>query len=666
LVIPYDKIQNNRSFVKMCGIFGIIASENCHVNHDFLINVMSDLFLFSESRGKEASGLAMSIGNNIHILKSGQSASALVKSTAYSKMFSYLKDDVLGQPLHTPLILMGHSRLVTNGRHSLNQNNQPVTRDGWVGIHNGIIVNDTEIWSHLSINRNTDLDTEALLALLAYHSEKKDKITAICETFRQLEGNASVALMIPKSTHFYLATNNGSLYYWADKQKGIGIFASEAFILKRVLFNCKFSSKDKSATLSHIVTNTGLCVQVNSLVEETFAWKKNDTPKILPKEIVPDQKNSQLIFDHSQPDYPNFDNLRRCVHCILPVTFPFIEFNEQGICNYCQNNSPGEAKNSEELLNLLAPYRSKNGQPDCLVGLSGGRDSTYGLHYIKTVLKMNPIAYTYDWGLVTDLARRNIARVCGKLGIEHILISADIQKKRANVRKNIHAWLKNPSLCMIPLFMAGDKQFYYYAHKLRQQTGVKLFLFCAGNDFERTEFKTGFCGLQGSSGRGILTQLSKTNKLKLALGYAKELLHNPRYINSSLLDSLSAFYASYVLRDDYVYLYHYIDWHEENIVKTLCDEYNWERATDTQTTWRIGDGTAAFYNYIYYVVAGFTEHDTFRSNQIRAGMISREEALKLAKEDNKPRWESLEWYAKTIGFNLDEALLAIHNIPRLY
>ena len=76
-----------------------------------------------------------------------------------------------------------------------------------------------------------------------------------------------------------------------------------------------------------------------------------------------------------------------------------------------------------------------------LVGVSGGRDSIYGLHYIKTVLGLNPVAYTYDWGMVTDLARRNVSRICGKLGIEHILVSADIPQKREYIRKNVDAWL---------------------------------------------------------------------------------------------------------------------------------------------------------------------------------------------------------------------------------
>ena len=72
---------------------------------------------------------------------------------------------------------------------------------------------------------------------------------------------------------------------------------------------------------------------------------------------------------------------------------------------------------------------------------------------------MNPIAFTYDWGLVTDLARRNCARICGKLGVEHIIRTPNIAKKRKFVRQNIEAWLKKPELGMIPLFMAGDKAF---------------------------------------------------------------------------------------------------------------------------------------------------------------------------------------------------------------
>ena len=78
-------------------------------------------------------------------------------------------------------------------------------------------------------------------------------------------------------------------------------------------------------------------------------------------------------------------------------------------------------KSLEELNKLVDPYRKNSSKLDVLVPFSGGRDSTYVLHVVKEELGLNPVAFTYDWGMVTDLARRNIARICGKLGIENII-----------------------------------------------------------------------------------------------------------------------------------------------------------------------------------------------------------------------------------------------------
>ena len=99
---------------------------------------------------------------------------------------------------------------------------------------------------------------------------------------------------------------------------------------------------------------------------------------------------------------------------------------------------------------------------------------------------------------------------------------------------------------------------------------------------------------------------------------------------------------------------------------TLISEYDWETSPDTKSTWRIGDGTASFYNYIYYTVTGFSEFDTFRSNQIREGLITREEAMELVNEENYPRFDSLIWYFNTIGIEFDNTIKRINSIPKLY
>jgi len=146
----------------------------------------------------------------------------------------------------------------------------------------------------------------------------------------------------------------------------------------------------------------------------------------------------------------------------------------------------------------------------------------------------------------------------------------------------------------------------------------------------------------------------------------KAMLESPAYFNSSLWDTISGeYYRSLTEKKDYYHIFDYWRW-DEKIIDSVLDEYEWERAPDTNTTWRIGDGTAAFYNYIYYMVAGFTEHDTFRSNQIREGQITREEALVLVEDENRPRYQNIRWYLDALGMDFKEVIRTVNSIPRLY
>ena len=358
--------------------------------------------------------------------------------------------------------------------------------------------------------------------------------------------------------------------------------------------------------------------------------------------------------------------MRRCTKCILPETMPFIKFNEQGECNYCLNYNKIKVKGEEALKNLVTKYRSGSEKPDCVVAFSGGRDSSYGLHYVKKVLKMNPIAFTYDWGMVTDIARRNQARLVGKLGVEHVVISGDIKKKRRYIKQYIKAWLKRPHLGMVPLFMCGDKPVEYYVTKVARKYDVKLIFLCRGNELETTEYKFGFLGVKNSEPRGVMHEMAIQGRIKIALAAAWQYLLNPAYINSSLFETLFAYWTTYMMSFNFVYLWHYIRWEENRIISTLKKEYDWETERDTILTWRTDDGTSPFYNYIYCAVVGFTENDAFRSNQIREGVLTRAEALKIIEEENKPRYGAIRDYLKRVGLDYDEVIKKIDAIPKLY
>jgi glutamine---fructose-6-phosphate transaminase (isomerizing) len=672
----------------MCGIFGLVNAGVSPLAVSDLKRVTSRLFRLSETRGKEASGLAvLSSGDASHwdVVKSPLPASRLLTTREYE---TFLATAFNGAEQPRSGALFGHTRLVTNGSQLDDDNNQPVICDDTIGVHNGIIVNEDQLWNaHAELTRKTEVDTEVLLALIrSYRRGGDSPAAAVAHAFSRIEGCASVAVTFADSNLLMLATNNGSLYYATDGE-GPWYFASENFILQRFL-KSRIGIDLSRYRITQVQPNEGLAVSVIDGGMTSFSLTEPLSPSGSPEtrptaarririSSIGKSAGVRSVFaSQAITAPPRFerhhartklavDRLRRCRRCVLPETVPFIEFDAAGVCNFCSNYKHVEIWGRDALEAVLKPYRKPGRERECVVALSGGRDSCYGLHYLVKELGIKPIAYTYDWGMVTDLARRNMSRVCARLGVEHILISADIPRKRENIRKNVRAWLQKPHLGMVPLFMAGDKQFVWYANRVKRQTGLELDIF-SFNLMEKTPFKEEFTGIQfwrpGEDSDQLGESLGVRRGLKLCTFYGSQFMRNRGYWNRSLLDTLHGFVAYYVMPQTFIPLLRYIDWREEHVNQLLRDEYDWELASDTASTWRIGDGTAPFYNYIYYTLAGFSEHDTLRANQIREGHLGREEALALVERDNAPRWASMKWYCDTIGLDFESTIDRINEI----
>lgn len=672
----------------MCGIFGTIVKKNTQFNNLDIQNVLSELARLSESRGKDSSGLAVlnPSESNINVVKGNIRIKELLKNEITSNLIQKnLSESVLKD---NNMLAFGHARLVTDGSQLKEFNNQPVVKDDIVLIHNGIIVNVNEIWNaNPNLKREFQIDTEIINSLLNENLSQFNSVNeAIEQTLSSLKGTFSIASYFSKLNAFLLATNNGSLYYVTDNQSFL-FFASEAHYFNELRKNTSFQKIAPDFQIKQLDLNQRIWInledfQILNLQENHISVQKSSSIAIQ-KHLIANQKhkkemvidpamfinrgNESHLFNVLQYNVDAIRQLKRCTKCILPETFPFINFDTDGVCNYCNNYKTKEyPSNTDKLKELVEPYRRKDGKQDCIVPFSGGRDSTYALHIIKEELNLNPITITYDWGMVTDLARRNIARACGELGVENILVSADMQWKRENIRKNVEAWLKNPHLGMIPLFMAGDKYFFYYTDQLKKQTGIQLNIWGI-NHLENTDFKTGFAGLPPKFDKERIYSLSILNQLKLFGFVSKNMIQSPGYINQSILDSLGSFAVRYFSpKKDYYHLFDYYKWDENEINNLLFTQYGWEKAIDTDSTWRIGDGTASFYNYIYYTVAGFSEIDTFRSNQIREGMLDRKTALKLVEKENFPRYETLRWYLEIIGVDFKKAIEVVNRMPKLY
>lgn len=604
----------------MCGIFGIVSKKNIN---------FSELKLLAEharQRGRDSSGLILKGDQTYNIYRADYDINKLLGKVSLARS----------------TIALGHSRLITNGL----ADNQPVIKGDVCVIHNGIVVNHEALWDEIKLERKQEIDTEIIAAIAEQYINNFGKLEGLAERVISLcKGVVATAIIVPKLGKMLLFSNNGSLYV-GDKEGGF-YFSSEMHPL-----NCLKCSNIQQSINNEIIVNIP---SAKSLSVKDFNTRKNN---LIPK-FVKIRSEIDLL------QYPKI-NLRRCTKCILPETMPYISFDDKGECNYCSNYKPrNNPKPKEEIFELVKPYR-RNGKLDCIVPFSGGRDSCYGLHLIVKELDLKPVTYTYDWGMVTDLGRRNISRMCAELGVENIIVADDISQKRQNIAKNLKAWLKSPHLGMISILTAGDKHFFRHVESVKKQTGINLNLWGV-NPLEVTHFKSGFLGVPPDFAEERVYSHGWQKQLAYQKLRFKAMLQSPGYFNSSLWDTLSGeYYRSFTEKKDYYHIFDYWRWDEELIDNTLINQYDWETAIDTNTTWRIGDGTAAFYNYIYYLVAGFTEHDTFRSNQIREGQVTREEALRLVEDENQPRYENIKWYLDALGMDFTEVISIINKIPRIY
>ena len=132
----------------MCGIYGYVSKDIISNNEEDLFTKLSSS---AEIRGKEACGFALISENSSEIRKFNTMSSKAYKEkevkTTLKKFFKKSGTKVL----------MGHSRLETNGNRDDNLNNQPVTSDENILLHNGIICNHESLSETFKIKRESDL-----------------------------------------------------------------------------------------------------------------------------------------------------------------------------------------------------------------------------------------------------------------------------------------------------------------------------------------------------------------------------------------------------------------------------------------------------------------------------------------------------------------------------
>ena len=128
---------------------------------------------------------------------------------------------------------------------------------------------------------------------------------------------------------------------------------------------------------------------------------------------------------------------RICARCVSDTSIPDIRFDDEGVCNFCKMHDELEKQFpldelGQQRLSQLADRikaKGKNKRYDCIVGISGGTDSTYCLYLCKQ-LGLRPLAVHFDNGWDSDIAANNMKNAVARLGVDLRTIKCDWDEYR--------------------------------------------------------------------------------------------------------------------------------------------------------------------------------------------------------------------------------------------
>jgi hypothetical protein len=312
-----------------------------------------------------------------------------------------------------------------------------------------------------------------------------------------------------------------------------------------------------------------------------------------------------------------------CAKCLMPDTYPGITFNGEGVCNFCLHHRKKEPLGEEPLIDLLRS-RSGNGY-DCVLGISGGKDSCYVAYLAKEQFGLRALAVCYDFPFLVDLARENIKKVCDSLKLDVLYV-----KSRNNFEYDFQ---RNHLISLSGTKTTwGQCVFCHYGIEgVLYNTAIKNnipFILSGVTDNELWN--------PGNRTRFLLQRVKK-----LSFGDFLRFIYYQAKAYLNLMDQRQQFripgnscfnvYRRAVLPENgprVIRVFDYIQWDQALIEQTLKERTGWQKPPRA-TSWRYDCILEPLLDFTYKQEFGISTVGIYLSGLIRAGLISREEALRV-------------------------------------
>ena len=337
-----------------------------------------------------------------------------------------------------------------------------------------------------------------------------------------------------------------------------------------------------------------------------------------------------------------------CKKCVMDTTDPDIQFDEHGICNHCsnfetnirQNWFPNElGKNMLDQIVSKIKNSGKNNAYDCIIGLSGGVDSSY-IAYKAIELGLKPLAVHVDAGWNSELAVKNIENLVKILNIDLYTHVIDWEEMRDLQAAYFRAGVANLDVPQDHAFSAGV---YNFADKNK----IKYIL--SGSNYATESILPKAWGYSAMDLRNLMAIHRKYGKRKLKtfpkLNFIKYHFFYPKIKKISVVRPLN-----------------YMPYNRSQAIAILENNVKWRYYGGKHHESRF---TKLFQSYYLPTKFGYDKRKAHLSSLIVSGQITRNQAvneLKMPLYDEKELRNDLTFVIKKLGFS-DEEFIKILNGP---
>lgn len=345
--------------------------------------------------------------------------------------------------------------------------------------------------------------------------------------------------------------------------------------------------------------------------------------------------------------------VKKCTRCLLPESTPGIFFDGEGLCNYCKEHKRIKYKGELELIKMLDSFRN-TGQYDCIVTLSGGRDSSYTLLKVAKDYRMRVLAVTYENPYTHFQAKKNIENAINLLNVDIIRLKPKGKMFEDCFKNNFLAWMQRPSLQLLPMLCIPcrtmDLDIYRIAKKLKIRCLVN-----GANPMQHTSFINALTNLPSN----IPFHEAIVKSLPQVL---KEIFMNPKYLSPKVIPITVKSYITALINaigpkhfgfeiSSFGFFY-FVEWNENEVLSKIRSELNWEHPHN-KSNQRFDCPISYLKNFIYLKTIGVTKVNDYYAKMLREGLINPDEAQQRLNKENTFSLNQLQEFFKKIGINPD-------------